>query len=212
MQRRILIQWILAPLALVIITLGWKYPLLGFLVPIVMMIGIIGAFFNGRYVCGNLCPRGALFDRVLVLVSPQHYIPNFLRNMSFRISLLILLMGFMVYQLSRNITSWEHWGYVFWLMCTVTTLLGVILAFFIRPRTWCAFCPIGTLGKMIGKNKCSLTLDGAKCIKCRLCETVCPMNLSIITADKHLIPNADCIKCFACVQRCSKKALRNCNL
>lgn len=127
MNKHHLTQWLLLPIVLIVIGLGWKYRWLGFLVPLVMLIGIIGAFINGRYLCGNFCPRGAFFDRLITPISPQKNIPNFLRSMTFRWVILILLMGFMVFQLSREV-SWQHWGFVFWLMCTITTLLGIILA------------------------------------------------------------------------------------
>ena len=208
-SRRHLIQWLLLPIVFVVIGLGWKYPWLGFVVPIVMLIGVIGAFFNGRYVCGNLCPRGAFFDRIISRISPQREIPPFLRSMTFRWFVLISLMGFMLYRLSLNLTSWTHWGHVFWLMCAVTTLLGVILALFFRARTWCSFCPIGTLGKVIGGKKGSLKLNSEKCVGCKLCSKVCPMNLIVVSPEKVLTVNGDCIKCFECVAHCPRQALIN---
>ena len=195
----------------IVISLGWKYTWLGFAVPLVMFIGIVGAFLNGRYVCGNLCPRGAFFDRLITPLSPQRPIPPFLRNIALRSVILLLLMSLMFYRLSQNFYSLEHWGYVFWLMCTATTLLGVILALFIRARTWCSFCPIGTLGKIIGAKRmqASLQLDTTKCVGCKLCEKACPMNLPIISEEKKLLPNSDCIKCWECVAKCPRKALSN---
>jgi ferredoxin-type protein NapH len=206
-NRRYLIQWLLLPIVVIVIGLGWKYAWLGFVVPVVMLVGIIGAFFNGRYVCGNLCPRGAFFDRLITPISPQRKIRSFLRNMVFRWSVLILLMGFMIYRLSQNLGSWEHWGHVFWLMCTATTVLGIVLALFIRARTWCAFCPIGTFGKVIGVQKISLKLNAEKCIACNLCSKVCPMGLSVVSKNKELTVNSDCIKCLECVSRCPRQAL-----
>lgn len=208
-NKRHMVQWLLLPIIFIVIGFGWKYAWLGFFVPLVMLIGIIVACFNGRYVCGNLCPRGAFYDRLVSYISPQRPIPSILRNMLLRWIVLILLMGLMIYRLYQNPFSLEHWGKVFWLMCTMTTLLGLVLALFIRARTWCAFCPIGTLGKIIGEkqSRSSLTLDSKKCLGCKLCEKVCPMNLQIISKEKTLFPNADCIKCLECVAKCPRKAL-----
>jgi|694.fasta_scaffold71178_1 hypothetical protein len=46
-------------------------------------------------------------------------------------------MGVMVWRASLDPANPEHWGRVFWLMCVVTTLIGVVLAFFFHPRIWC---------------------------------------------------------------------------
>lgn len=209
LNKRQIIQWLLLPIVFVVIALGWKYTWLGFSVPIVMFAGIIGAVLNGRYMCGNLCPRGAFFDRIISPISPQRPLPPILRSMALRWVILILLMSLMIYRLSQNPYSLAHWGHVFWLMCTVTTLLGVALSLFIRARTWCAFCPIGTLGKIIGekKAKTSLKLDTIKCVGCKLCEMACPMNLPIISKKKTLLFNGDCIKCWECINKCPRKAL-----
>jgi hypothetical protein len=45
-------------------------------------LGIIGGIFRGRYVCGNLCPRGGFFDRLISPVSPKLPIPAGFRNMT----------------------------------------------------------------------------------------------------------------------------------
>ena len=208
-NNRHIFQWLLLPIVITVTTLGWKYTWLGFAVPIVMTIGIIGAINNGRYVCGNLCPRGAFFDRIMSHVGFSRPIPSLLRNMVLRWTVLIILMSLMSYRLSQNLHSLKHWGSVFWLMCIVTTAIGIILAVFIRARTWCTICPIGTIGKTIADKKThsTLKLDVTKCAGCRLCEKACPMNLQIIANDKTLCANNDCIKCWSCINKCKPSAL-----
>ncbi len=85
-QRRRWVQWALAPIVILVIALGWKYPYLGYTVPVVMILGMIGGIFRGRYVCGNLCPRGGFFDRIMPLASRVQAIPVILRNRVFRSS------------------------------------------------------------------------------------------------------------------------------
>ncbi len=64
-MRRHVIQWFLVPVVIISIALGWKFPWLGFSVPIVMLMGAIINIKKGRYGCGNLCPRGNFFDRIM---------------------------------------------------------------------------------------------------------------------------------------------------
>jgi len=209
MNKRHTLQWFLLPIVFIVIGLGWKYPLLGFLVPIAMFAGIIGAFINGRYVCGHLCPRGAFYDRLLSKLSPKKKIPDFLTHAAFRWTLLILLMGFMVFRLLQNPASWQHWGFVFWQMCLITTLIGIILGLFIHQRSWCRFCPIGTLAHAFGQSKHKLLIDDKACVLCKKCEKTCPLALDILkTKDQGEIKNKDCLKCKECISACPKKALR----
>jgi polyferredoxin len=123
--------------------------------------------------------------------------------------MLVFMMGMMTFMLSKNIASANHWGTVFWTMCAVTSLIGVTLGAFFKPRTWCAFCPIGTVQTLARKHQKKLTLESDNCKVCRLCEKKCPMNLDIIKQDKKEVINShDCIKCSVCVNVCPTKALK----
>ena len=207
-KRRHVVQWCLMPIVLITIGLGWKYPLLGFSVPVVMLAGIVGGFIKGRYVCGNLCPRGSFLDRVISLVSRKKPIPDFFRNMSLRWLVFAAMMGFMVFRISKNPTDINHWGRVFWLMCVITTSIGVILGIFVHPRTWCSFCPMGTIQNVFGGGKYQLQIDPKLCRECKLCEKVCPINLSIVKdKDNGRLSDRDCLKCSECIAVCSYGSL-----
>jgi ferredoxin-type protein NapH len=207
-RRRRIVQWCLLPIVVLTIGLGWKYPMLGFSVPMVMLIGMIGGVFRGRYVCGNLCPRGAFFDRIMTRISRNSAIPQALRNKTLRWMVFAALMGFMIFRLARNPTSTAHWGQVFWLMCVVTTGIGLVLGIFIHPRAWCAFCPIGTVQMALGGKKHLLEIDTDECRECSACEKACPFSLAIVKhrAAGH-VNDPDCLKCSECVAVCPKHAL-----
>ena len=207
-RRRRLVQLLLWPVVAVTILGGLKYPLLGFTVPVVMVVGLVGALFRGRYVCGTLCPRGSFLDRVVAPIAPARPIPSLLRSPWFRWPVVALLMGAMAFQVAQDPGDLTHWGRVFVRICILTTGVGVVLALTIRPRSWCSFCPMGTLQNAIGGRKPVLYL-GEGCRGCRQCERACPMNLSII-GDQRPGPLVvrDCLQCAECQLACPVKALR----
>jgi polyferredoxin len=186
---------------------GLFYPLLGFVVPVVMLTGIIGGFFKGRYVCGWLCPRGAFLDRILRPVSPEREIPAWLRGRVFRWVIFASLMGFMIWQISLNPGDAYHWGRVFVRICIITTAIGVVLALFVNPRTWCSFCPVGTMQSAVGGSKAPLKIDDG-CVECRACERACPMSLAIVDRGENgELRLPDCLKCSECQLACPKNLL-----
>lgn len=206
-RTRRIIQSILWLVVVAVIGLGWKYPLLGFAVPVVMMTGMAGGFVRGRYVCGWLCPRGAFFDRIVGRISLGKTVPAWLRGYGFRWAVFFILIGFMVYQVSLNPGDYRHWGAVFYRMCLITTSIGVVLALFIHPRAWCSFCPIGTFQSAVGGDKCSLEMDEG-CVNCGACEAACPMNISILSNMKEgRLQSRDCLKCPECQLACPKGLL-----
>lgn len=201
-------QWLLLWIVVITISLGWKYPLLGYTVPLAMLTGIIGSFIRGRYVCGNLCPRGAFLERLISWLSFNRKIPLFFKDMRFRIVALFALMGLMMYRGFQNPSDPWHWGYVFWSLCLFTTVIAVVMAIIVHPRTWCAFCPIGTLQNFIGGSKKQLMIDKAACKECNLCENVCSFNLPKASYKEiGYLPDRDCLKCSECVSACPQNAL-----
>jgi len=206
-HRRRAIQWSLIPIVLVTIGLGWKFPYLGFTVPAVMLMGVIGGLARGRYVCGNLCPRGSFFDRMIAPMSRRKRIPDFLRNMPLRWCVFAGLMGLMIWRILQNPSDAQHWGRVFWLMCVVTTSFGVVLGLWLHPRTWCAFCPMGTLQNALGGGRMHLRIDPG-CKECRTCEKACPIGLPIASYKENgIMLDRDCLQCPECIAVCPRDIL-----
>lgn len=206
-KSRITIKKIILWVVVLTIALGWKYPLLGYSVPLVMFMGMLGGFLAGRYVCGNLCPRGAFIDLVLSKISSNRKIPKIIRGFKLRWLLFAFMMSFMVMRASANITSFDHWGHVFWQMCLVTTIIAVILAIIYSPRAWCAFCPMGTLQAVFGGDRAKVKFISS-CVSCSLCAKLCPMDINILDfKDNGQIDHPDCIKCRECVHSCKLNAL-----
>lgn len=206
--KRIFLQWILLPIVVLTIALGWKYPILGFSAPIVMITGVIGGFINSRYVCGNICPRGSFFDRILSRFSRNISTPVFMKHIAFRIFIFVVLMGFMAFQILQKPYEWHHWGLVFWRMCVITTTIGIVLGLVFHQRAWCIFCPIGTVQNILGENAHHLQIDSNLCKECRVCEKTCLMHIPILSyKQKGVVTDNDCVKCSECIFVCPVNAL-----
>lgn len=200
-------RWILAGVMLSVIGFGWRYPVVGFMVPVVMAAGIAGSFWRGRYVCGNFCPRGSFYDTMFRLVGGSRPIPEFMRKPGFRWGFMIVLMTALGLQISLKPNDPLHWGFVFWTACTVTTVIGIAAGAVFKARTWCSFCPVGTMGAAFGVGKYQLQIDHS-CRSCGLCDKACPMELSVSQhAAAGALPHGDCIKCSSCVNACKIGAL-----
>jgi polyferredoxin len=185
---------------------GLWYPILGYVMLIVMLTLFATSIFRGRWFCGNLCPRGSLNDFVLVKFSRNRKIPALFADLRVRIPVIALIMGLMLYRLSVVFTTegaFEKAGAIFASMCLVTTVIAVLIGGYFSSRTWCKVCPMGTVQRLVGGGKYPLRMEKSACIDCKKCEKVCPMQLNV----RDIGNNPDCIKCGRCVEACPKDAL-----
>lgn len=202
--------WIL----LIYLVVGYFYPVIGFVAVICMIAPVAFAVRKGRWWCGNACPRGNFYDKILTRYSPHRAIPKFVRTKGFRIFMVMFIFTMFGVQMYRAWGDWNAMGKVFWLIILITTIVGIILSFIYAPRTWCSFCPMGTLSSWVTPRRGKLPDDyrrifvSERCTtRCKLCSAVCPMQLkpyeSRNDADGYLHP--DCIKCGNCVKGCPLK-------
>lgn len=198
--------WVLVPLVCVV---GWLVPVLGWFFPLCLFAVMGVGMFRGRWWCDWLCPRGSFLDLSLNWLSVKRKIPRFFRSWGMRGFWMVLLMGVMAWKLPLAWPSTEKMGMVFVMMLTVTTYVGVVLGTVIHPRIWCTFCPGGTMGMLVGKNKYTLKIDSEECTVCKTCEQVCPLGLAPyeFKSTGIVATDADCIKCRLCLDPCPQKAL-----
>jgi len=203
----------------------WE-PKLGLLVILIMTGLIVTSFFTGRYWCGNFCPHGSLFDRLLLPISKNIKIPKFLKSKP----MMIGFFGFFMFNFSRKIIKisklWGSYafldklGLIFANTYLMVLIIGGLLAIFTNPRTWCQFCPMGSLQKLsytLGKTfdipkkteKKVTISDKSKCYNCGKCSKVCPFQLTphLEWSDKNQFDNINCIKCSTCIENCPAKIL-----
>lgn len=199
---------------LIYLVVGYFWPVIGFIAIICMIAPVAFAVRKGRWWCGNACPRGSLYDMILTKYSPHKPIPAFVRTRGFRIFMVLFIFTMFGTQMYRAWGDWDAMGRVFWTIILITTIVGVALSFIFAPRTWCSFCPMGTLSSWVTPSKGNLPegyrriVVGENCTtKCKLCSAVCPMQLKPYESkgDEDGLLNPDCIKCGNCTKGCPLK-------
>ena len=196
--------------------IGWFYPVVGLLALICMFGPVLTSIWKGRWWCGNVCPRGNMYDRLLSKYSPHREIPKFVRTFGFRLFMVFFIFTMFGIQLSFA-KSWSDVGRVFWTIILMTTVVGVTLSFIYAPRTWCSFCPMGSISRWVAPKKAPLPKAftnihvSSQCeMKCKMCARVCPMQLQPYDARGEEIGylHPDCLKCGKCVKGCPTKIMK----
>ena len=207
-QKRRMKQFIMGIVFLAVLIGGWKYPLLGYFIPACMLLGIGIGLFKGRKWCDWFCPRGSFMDTLIKPLSPEKKIPGFFKGLPCRIGMLSFLMLMMIIQIIKRWPDPYKIGMFFIILLTVTTILGLILAILIHQRTWCYFCPIGSMANWVGKKKYPLRIDSKLCTECESCYRICPIQVAPFKfKGNEVVADGDCLKCGLCVLDCPKKAL-----
>lgn len=180
------------------------------IVAIVCMVApIIVSIFRGRFWCGNLCPRGNFYDNVVSKFSGKRKVPKLLKSNYFRILLIIFMLSMFILGVKRNWGNLYGIGMVFYRIIVVTTIIGIFLSLVYNHRTWCHFCPMGTIASFISKlrkNKKVLQVS-SNCVSCKLCEKKCSLGIVPYEYKNDLLSHPDCIQCGKCVMTCPKKAI-----
>ena len=129
----------------VIVFGGILFPLLGYLVLLMMIFFLTLSYFKGRLWCVYLCPRGAFQDLVVRKIGRVRPLPRVFRKFRFKWLLFDVFISLFIIQFIMAEKTLSSIGFVFVRMCLVTTLIAVFMGITIRARAWCAICPMGTL-------------------------------------------------------------------
>ena len=210
--------WILT----VLIAIGGRWePKLGLLVVLIMAGLLITSFFSGRYWCGNFCPHGSLFDSIISPISRNKKIPRLFKSKIFIGSFLLFFIWNFSMKIIRISPLWgsfqflDRLGFIFANTYLMVLVIGGIFALTINSRTWCQFCPMGSLqkisfsiGKVLGIAKITnkkVTVESVdKCHSCGKCSRVCPFQLTpyLEFDNSNQFDNINCIKCSTCIENC----------
>lgn len=181
------------------------FPALGSVALVCMLAPVIMAPYRGREWCGLYCPRGSLWDQVLARLNTSRKIPGWAKSGGVRFFMLVLIFSVFGWQMVYAWPDPAAIGLVFLRIIFITSVVGVILALVYSPRTWCSFCPMGTLASWLSAGRKPI-LVSQSCVKCGLCAKVCPMELSPYQSGE-MFAQPDCLKCEACIDICPKQAL-----
>ena len=102
--------WIL----LAYLAIGYFYPVIGLLALVCMIAPVAFAVSQGRWWCGNACPRGNMYDRLLAKYSPHRPIPTFVRTFGFRLFMVLFIFTVFGVQMYFAWGDWNAMGRVFW--------------------------------------------------------------------------------------------------
>jgi len=176
---------------------------------ICMIAPIIVALFRGRFWCGNLCPRGSFYDNVLSKMSKKKAVPKILKSIYFRLLVVVFMFTMFGLGLKKNWGDLVGMGMVFYRIIVMTTLVGIALSLFYNHRSWCHFCPMGSIAAFIAyfrKDKKVLEISNS-CVNCKICEKKCPMGIAPQHYKNDVLSHSDCIQCAECVIACPKKCI-----
>lgn len=205
------------------------FPGLGWNPPEISGWWIIGGFvllllLLGRAFCGWVCPLGTFLEHIEKLspfskkIKAKVKTARAFKYSKYAVFVVSLVLAF---ELGEAVfCRFCPAGAVFkgmtgFLYIPAVAILAVVtLAVFVfGMRVWCAYlCPLAAFGGLFSKAQAwGIGVDKESCDSCGKCEKLCPMEVSIVAQYVQIgreLKDADCTKCFECVEACPKGALR----
>lgn len=125
---------------------GYFYPVIGLAVLALMALAVVTNFRSRRYFCSTLCPNGRALSVAATPLSKGGKLPAALTEPGTR----RLLCGFMVFCMINMLIRFggnglATVGRVFWAIYLIAVGTSFVVGVLYKPRSWCAFCPMGTL-------------------------------------------------------------------
>lgn len=169
---------------------------------------IFGPLLFGRGWCGYACWTAMVLDFLpfKTPLKPRIKKLGLLRYLTFTFSLLLVIALFLF-----KVAHLEK--IMFYLFITGNILYylsGIILAYIFKDnRAFCKYlCPVTIFLKPMSYfSLLRVHCDKVKCINCKKCLKVCPMNVEVNNNSRKRKNATECILCYECVKACPSKAL-----
>ena len=173
---------------------------------------IFGPLLFNRGFCGWGCWTAMVLDLLPFKRSPGRNVKlEKFRYVSFGLSLsLVLFLWFVVgYRVEPGSITEIYW---FLAGNAIYYAIGITLAFLLKDnRAFCKYvCPISVMLKASARfSRIRIRGYPDKCISCRACEKVCPMDIPIVSFISRGEPvlSTECILCTRCINVCPRNAL-----
>lgn len=192
----------------------------------------------GRLICGFLCLFGFIQDLLFKIKAPKLKIPEradkILRYLKYVI-LLVFVIALPLF-VRDKLGLGDPWfckyicpagtleagipliignpairsmvGFLFSWKAILLVAFVVSSIFIYRP--FCKYiCPLGAFYGLFNRiSFYRLRVDTDKCIDCKKCESVCPMNVKVLKD----INSCECIRCGSCKENCPVQAIKRGNM
>ena len=169
---------------------------------------IFGPLLFGRGWCGYACWTAMVLDFLpfKTPLKPRIKKLGLLRYLTFTFSLLLVIALFLfkVAHLEKIML------YLFIIGNILYYLSGIILAYIFKDnRAFCKYlCPVTVFLKPMSYfSLLRVNFDKTKCINCKKCLKVCPMDVEVNNDSRKRKNATECILCYECVKACPSKAL-----
>ena len=185
-------------------------------------IGLVGIAF-GRAFCGWLCPFGLLQELIKKITSFRLKIEKSWGILKYVVLLIMIPVVYFTNEpwfcklcpagtiegtfpiiLSPLWTELSKLiSFRFFIKLAIAIVF--ILLFVVIRRPFCRYmCPLGAMWGLFNKiSFVRMKVDNSRCVKCNLCQEVCPMDIKIYEDPNHF----DCIRCLKCVYVCPQKII-----
>lgn len=143
-------SWILFVLFMILSIFDIRFAILG----LTCMISPIffASIGKGKIHCSYYCPRGSFLGRFLDKFSIGYNVPHFMQKTKFKNLILILMISVFSISLYKGGLSLQNIGITLFKIILITTIIGIILGIFYKPRVWCTICPMGHASFLIDRR------------------------------------------------------------